>query len=154
MSCMSQNFPLFHVSNLSVLNLRIVLLMCPEPVSQSTSREQHFTPGPRCTSCCCSERLVAAAAAGQGSGGDLYARQPDPHDKGRQSGGARGALNAGSVGGRQVHWRRGCAALHENAGRLARGSSLNQWCAAMALPVSTCMACLPFECTCTAPIID
>ena len=33
MSCMSQNFCLFHVSNVSVRNFRIVLLMYPGPVS-------------------------------------------------------------------------------------------------------------------------
>ena len=31
----SQNFRLFHVSNLSILNFRIVLLMCPGPLGAS-----------------------------------------------------------------------------------------------------------------------
>ena len=33
MSCVSQNFHLFHVANLSVLNFRIFLLMYPGSVS-------------------------------------------------------------------------------------------------------------------------
>ena len=36
MSCMSQNFRLFHVSNLSVRNFRIFLLMYPGPVSAAS----------------------------------------------------------------------------------------------------------------------
>ena len=43
MSCMSQNFRLFHVSNLSVRNFRIFLLMYPGSVSppESRPRVQH-----------------------------------------------------------------------------------------------------------------
>ena len=48
MSCMSQNFRLFHVSNLSVRNFRIFLLMYPGPVTDGaggTPRCRHGDNG-------------------------------------------------------------------------------------------------------------
>ena len=46
MSCMSQNFRLFHVSNLSLRNFRIFLLMYPGSVYRSADAGagQHSTP--------------------------------------------------------------------------------------------------------------
>ena len=43
MSCMSQNFRLFHVSNLSVRNFRIFLLMYPGSPSQSRRQKTGVT---------------------------------------------------------------------------------------------------------------
>ena len=51
MSCMSQNYRLFHVSNLSVRNFRIFLLMYPGSVrrhSWVTCRGSRLRPAPGC----------------------------------------------------------------------------------------------------------
>ena len=65
MSCMSQNFRLFHVSNLSVRNFRIFLLMYtgsrrPRP----SPRRHHCSPWQRC----CPEHGGAVTPAGCADG--------------------------------------------------------------------------------------
>ena len=59
MSCMSQNFRLLHLSNLSVRNFRIFLLMYPGPLTgeqrghqshrAATQPSSRLKPGPRRT---------------------------------------------------------------------------------------------------------
>ena len=52
MSCMSQNFRLFHVSNLSVRSFRIFLLMYPGSLCLATVRTRLRRSVARCGRCC------------------------------------------------------------------------------------------------------